>query len=81
MIHTFEDANILAVLTLSPDKFKITYKRGPTGRVYGEIEAEASDIENALHDISDNEPIGRLDFIKALKQVKAQIFSLKGPVR
>ncbi len=76
--HSFEDANLIAIFSLQSDKFKITFKRGPTGRVFGEIEGEGEDLRQTLQGVAANKPIGSLDFIKALKMVKGSIFSLKG---
>ena len=71
--HTFEDASIVAFLSLR--NFKITPHKEPNGKVVFFVEGE--NVDSALADLYDNAQIGVLDFIKTFKALRSSIFSLK----
>ena len=79
MKERFDDAHLLALLTLYPDKFKVIYKRSPlTDRVYAEVEGAPSSFQRVLQFLADNNAIPCRSYIESLKKVKTQIFMLKG---
>ena len=59
-------------------KFTIKPQKNPiSDRVEFLVEGEG--IDSALQEIYDNEFVGILDYIKALKSLRSSIFALKGP--
>lgn len=73
----FSDPSILAGFEARKKPFEITPKRNTfTGQV--EFLVIGENIDEALQEIYSNEPVGVLDFIKALKSFRSSIFALKG---
>lgn len=72
--HTFEDAVIVAFLSLR--NYKISPQKTDSGKVVFVVEGEK--IDNALQELYGNASVGVLDFIKALKGLRSSIFALKG---
>ncbi|MEW6215600.1 MAG: hypothetical protein AB1478_10445 [Nitrospirota bacterium] len=75
--HTFEDASIVAYLSLR--NFKISPQKTDNGKVVFVVEGK--NIDNALQELYSNASIGVLDYIKALKGLRSSIFALKGGQR
>ncbi len=71
--YTFEDSSIVAFLSIK--KFKITPQKAGTGRVVFVV--EGSDINKALTALYNNEKVGALDLLKAIKAIRSSIFVLK----
>ncbi len=87
--NAFEDQTLLAGFILPPDAWlnpsarpktplTVQYIPGPTGRVYGDVSGDPEDIEQILANFRNDEPVKILAFVRALKDVKTAIFSLKG---
>lgn len=75
--HTFEDASIVAFLSVK--NYRIIPQRTDNGKVVFLVEGK--DINKALQDLYGNEKVGVLDFIKALKGLRSSIFAFKGGQR
>ena len=72
-VHIFEDSSIVAFLSIK--KFKITPQNADTGKVVFAV--EGPDINKALAALYNNEKVGALDLIKAVKFMRSSIFALK----
>ena len=72
--HTFEDSSIAAFLSIK--KLKIIPQITDAGKVVFLV--EGPDINKALSALYNNEKVGALDLIKAMKAMRSSIFALKG---
>ena len=72
MADKFEDATIVAFFALQGHK--ITPLRNPDGRIVFEVEG---DIARSVEAFYTNQPVRIMDYVRTLKTVKSQIFTLK----
>jgi hypothetical protein len=75
--HVFEDPQLVAFLSLPSYHFKITPQKTPTGRVSFAVEGAAEEIEKALHDLTDNVPVGSRSLLESIKRVRTTMFTTK----
>jgi hypothetical protein len=72
--HPFEDSSIVPFLSLN-QKLKIIPQKADSGKVVFLV--EGPNINKALSALYNNEKVGALDFIKAMKAMRSSIFALK----
>ena len=73
IFNEFEDATIVAFLALGGHI--VTPIRNPNGRIIFEVEG---DIARDVEAFYTNQPVGIADYVRTLKSIKSQIFTLKG---
>lgn len=70
--NEFEDATVVAFLALRGHT--ITPLRNPNGRIIFEVEG---DIARDVEAFYTNQPVGIMEYVRTLKGIKSQIFTLK----
>ena len=72
IFNEFEDATVVAFLALRGHI--VTPIRNPNGRIIFEVEG---DIARDVEAFYTNQPVGIMEYVRILKGIKSQIFTLK----
>jgi len=72
IVNDFEDATVVAFLALRGHI--VTPLRSQSGRIIFQVEG---DISRDVEDFYLNQPVGVMDYVRTLKGIKSQIFTLK----
>ena len=70
-----EDSILVGIIGPFPEIREVIPERAPSGRVQYRV---VGDVEAALNKLYQNQPVGALDVLKAIKSARQAIFSLKG---